>query len=188
MINEEYAYVLDYIPAGEPNEQDKAQLIGSSFFVLLEASLKKPVKPGDLVYIGKKERPEVNRIVRRITYMDLTSTAETELLPIIKQIIQKSETRFLRFFNEAKPLSLKRHQIELLPNVGKKTLELFLAERDKESFKSLEEINKRISGFPNVFDALAERILSEIKGQDIKYFLFVPKFVSQQQKPKKRRF
>ncbi len=188
MINEEYAYVLDYLPSNTPNEPDKAQLLGSSFFVLLEASLKKPVKTGEFVYIGKNEREQINRILRRINYTDLSSTSETELPIVIKEVIKKSEPRFLRFFNEARPLSLKRHQIELIPGIGKKTLETFLAEREKEHFKSLEEINTRISSFPDVLDSLSERIILEIKGEDAKYFLFVPKFVSLPQKPKKRRF
>ena len=63
---EEHAYVLDFLPHGRgglrPSYRAGAviQVIGESFFALLEAIVKEGslLKPHDRVYVGKAKREE----------------------------------------------------------------------------------------------------------------------------------
>ncbi len=177
MRKEEWAYVLDYLPSGKPLEKifvPIAQVIGEKYFTLLEVVPKRGAKIeiGKKVYIGSGLRPEINKILRRIRYEDLTDAAKKELEEIVKKIVKEREKEFVEFFNNAGPISTRLHQLELLPRIGKKCLWKILEEREKKKFESFEDIKNRIEGIADPFRIIVERILEEIRGES-KHKLFV---------------
>ena len=119
----------------------------------------------------KKQRT----IKRRIGYEDLTSTAKSELPEIVEEIINENTERFVNFYNNARPLSLKHHQLELLPKVGKKQMLKILEEREIEPFSTFEDVNKRVKGLPDAKRLILDRVLEEIEG-DPDHIHFVPEF------------
>ena len=177
---EEYAYILDFLPYPPPSLMGKikwhgpiAQAIGEDYFTLLELAPKPGVtlQIGERVFIGKGERDKIEKVLRRISYEDLTVTARDELPKIIEQIVTKKEQRFVQFFNEARPITTRLHQLELLKGVGKKLLWEILREREKKPFESFEDIKAR-TRLSDPKKAIVERILEELRTRQ-KYYLFV---------------
>ena len=179
---EDYAYVLDYLPQGRPDEksfrrQPLVLAVGESEFKLFEL-IPKPnviIVIGERVYIGKdsSKRDKIEHVKRRITYNELTHAAQSELPYILEDIVKKYEDKFVKFFNEAEAVTPRLHLLELLPGVGKKTLWAIIDERRKAPFKSFEDIKARVKGIHSPEKLIVGRILHEIKHRDEKYKVFV---------------
>lgn len=172
---EEYAYVLDFLPYGkssDPRRQAVIQLIGEKFFTLLEAYPKMGATfaIGERVYVGKDEREKVGSIKGRISFDELTSASKSSLREVISKVILKREKEFVDFFNRCGPVNIRLHQLELLPGIGKRTMNTILEEREKKPFESFADIEKRIH-ITKLVDFLAQRIEEELHGS--KYYLFV---------------
>lgn len=176
MTAEDYAIVLDYLPTGKSTgykHEPLAQLLGTQYFTLLEVVPKAELKAMEEVYVGKDERPKIDYIKRRIGYKELTNNSVAELERAVEDIIKKNEQRFVDFFNKAVPITLKRHQLELLPGLGKKHLFEILAEREKQPFANFADLEKRIHLMPNPTKLLTKRILEELEPEpDEKHFIF----------------
>ncbi len=175
-MKEDYAIVLDYLPLGRPDDPrgiPLVQLVGTSYFTLLEAIPKRGAKITLLeqVYVGKGERDKIAKIKGRIRYEDLTSVAKSNLEDVIKKLVKEREKQFVEFFNKARPITVRLHSLELLPGIGKKIMFEILEEREKKPFESFEDIKKRIP-LVDPEKAIVGRILEEIKGE-CKYYLFV---------------
>jgi len=177
MEMEEYARVIDFLPEGRSSEREReptAQLLGERYFTLLEVAIKKDVKVslGQRIYIGKDERAEVEKIKRRIEFNDLTATARNEMPLVAKQVIHDREAEFVAFFNKAGPISIRLHQLELLPGIGKKHLQEILEARDTKQFESFKDIQQRVTLLPEPANLIFTRVSEELHG-DSKYYLFV---------------
>ncbi|KXA97480.1 hypothetical protein AKJ37_00355 [candidate division MSBL1 archaeon SCGC-AAA259I09] len=177
---EDYGFVLDFLPEGHPEEQKPAQfrepivqILGEEHLPLLEAVPRENVtiSPQDRVYIGKKGRKEIERVKRRIGYDQLTSASKAELPVVIKNIIKNNEEKYLKFFNEASPITSRYHQFELIPGIGKKLMWAIIEEREKKPFESFEDLKKRVKSLPDPKKMLAKRIEKELQGEG-KYSLF----------------
>ncbi|MBD3397704.1 DUF655 domain-containing protein [Candidatus Micrarchaeota archaeon] len=173
---EDYAWVVEYLPSGRAEDMRKeplAQLVGHQFFTLLEASVKPnaSVLVGTKIFVGKGEREEVDRIKRRITYNDLTNGAKEILPNVIKRIVDEREELFVNFLNKAGPISMRVHQLDLLPGIGKRNMEELIKEREKEPFKSFADIKERVSTVSDPAGVFVHRIISELEGKE-RYFLF----------------
>ena len=192
MPNEEYALVLDYLPSGRPTSykpEPIAQVIGTVFFTLLEVVPKQALKPQDRIYVGKDERKEIDYIKRRISFKDLTVSAVSELDKSIEKIVDEQKQRFIDFFNKSVPITIKRHQLELLPGLGKKHMMDILSERQKKPFESFEEIEQRVKFMPAPRKAILKRIMAELEEKDVKHFLFArPPPTPQLDRPSRKRF
>jgi len=176
-VKDEYIIVLDFLPRGHSNSRKSepiAQSIGDKFLSLLEVAIKEgvEVKTGDRIYIGEKERDQVQYIKGRIRYDELTSFAKSELEYILDKIIESDEKRFVDFFNNAQPLSTRMHSLELLPGLGKKHMWEIVEERRAEPFKDFEDIKKRVKLLPDPKKLIIKRIVNEVLGQE-KHLLFV---------------
>ena len=175
-MNEDKAIVLDFLPQGKSSSfkpEPLAIVVGTSHFTLLEVVPKPNVelKPLEEVYIGKDAREKVDHIKRRINYDDLTGNAKEELERIIEKIILDNEKKYVNFFNTAGSISLKRHQLELLPGIGKQHLEDILRERQQKPFESLKDIESRVKFLTSPLAILRRHILNELEGNE-KYYLF----------------
>lgn len=172
---EEYAYVLDFLPYGksdDPKRQPVVQLLGEKFFTLLEAYPKAGVALaiGERVYVGKGDRDKIASIIGRISFSETTSTAKSSMREVVTKVILSREKEFVDFFNRCGPINIRVHQLELIPGIGKKIMNVILEERDKKPFESFEDIEKRIH-VNKLVDFLAQRVEEELKGS--KYYLFV---------------
>ena len=181
---EENAIVLDFLPNGYPFDERPmymktpiAQALGRDHFVLLELVPKKGVhlQPYEEVYIGEGKRDKVHHIVGKLLIQRLTRTAKSELEFAVKDIVKKNEKKFVDFFNNARPLSTRMHQIELLPGVGKKHMWEIINTREEKPFESFNDIKKRVKLMPDPAKIVIKRIEEELTGKE-KHRLFVDVF------------
>ena len=176
---EEYAYVLDYLPegyldisTGRRSGKPVAQVLGEKAFTLLEVTPKEDLMLYERVFIGKGNRDKILLINKKITYNDLTDTAKAELPYVVEEIVKNHEERFVQFFNVAPPITNRLHSLELLPGIGKKHMWEIIEERQREPFKSFEDLRKRVKGLPDPVKMIAKRIVDELQDKD-RYKLFV---------------
>ena len=173
---EEYGIVLDFLPNGYPlgKRIPIAQIIGDKYFTLLEVAIKRGVNlmPAERVYIGPEKREKVHHIIGKLSFDKLTSTAKMELPKVVEDLVEKREAALVNFFNKATAITTRLHMLELLPGVGKKHMWDILKEREKEPFKSFEDIRKRVPLMPDPKKVIVKRILEELEGKD-KYRIFV---------------
>ncbi len=178
MTAEENALVLDFMPTGKPSAaktESLAQVIGKEYFTLLEVVPKSGISfsVGEEVYVGKDERPKVDLVKGRIAYKDLTSNSLSELEEVIGKIVLTQKEKYLAFFNTSRAISLRRHQLELLPGMGKKHMLAILDEREKKPFATLDEVSQRVKGTPEPVKMIVKRIIEELEGAEDKHYLFV---------------
>ncbi len=179
-VKEEHAVVLDFLPNGHPFDSRQgqmkipiAQALGKVHFVLLELVPKKGnfLQPHEEVYIGEGKRDKIHHIYGKIEYERLTQTAKEELNFIIEELVKKDQSRFIEFFNKAGPINTRRHQLELLPGIGKKHMWEIIEKRQEQEFKDFDDIKARVKLMPDPEKTIAKRILVELKGED-RYNLF----------------
>ncbi len=166
---EENIRVLDFLEHGRPGEKDEpsAQGIGTNNFNLLEVVMRDEERPkgGEELYIGEGERDRVKYIKGRLSYDDLTGSAKSELKYVLQAMINEEEEKFVEFFNEATPVTPRRHAFELLPGVGTKHMQKLLDEREKGEFEDFDDIRERVSSLPDPEKLLIDRITEELKGE-----------------------
>ncbi len=177
-LYEETAYIIDYLPYGKPGARTKfrsgavVQMVGENYFTLLEAIVKEGlvVKLFDRVYVGKEERREIEYIIGRISYSELTANAKMELEVAVEKIVNAKEKLFISFFNNAQPITPRMHALELIPGIGKKYMWKILDMRDKKPYESFEDLQNR-ANVPSPAKAITKRIVEELSGES-KYQLF----------------
>ena len=178
---EENVIVLDYLPNGYPNDTRPmhrksaiVQAICKNHFVLLELVPKKEVflQPYEEVYIGEGKRDKIHHIIGKLPIDRLTSTANSELEFVIKDILGKNPKTFVDFFNKAQPLTTRMHQLELLPGLGKKHMWEIIEARKDKPFESFADIKARVKLMPDPEKIIVKRIIQEITGEE-KHYIFV---------------
>lgn len=178
---EEYAYVLDYLEEGVNFAKKEAICfaVGDNEFKLFELVPKRNVviSIDDRVYIGKDAalRTHIDHVKRRIGYDDLTSTAASELEYVVKDIVNANPEKFIRFYNEAGPISIKKHLLEELPGLGKKTVTEILNARKDGPFKDFEDLKARVPVLKDPAKLIADRIVLEISDKGRRHYLFIVK-------------
>ena len=183
---EEEVIILDYLKYGYINPDRPttrgmpiAQTIGVDKFTLIEVTPKDGIDLDihDRVYIGPGKRDKVNRVKGLLDFEKLTATSRIELEYAIKDIIRGNEDEYIKFFNEIDPLSIKLHKLELIPGIGKKHMNMIIEEREKEPFKSFEDLQTRVPLLGDPVDLLAKRVVLELDTTQVKrgkkkYYLF----------------
>lgn len=180
---EDFAYVLDYLAEGRPNSRDYKHeslvlALGKDEFKLFELIPKeeKNFVVGDKLYIGKDmdKRDKINHVKRRISWDELTHAGQSEIPYIIEDIIDDEEERFLKFYNEAHPITKRYHMLELLPGLGKKKMDAILDDREKDGeFDSFDDLKERVDLVHKPKKLIKDRILHELKNSDSKYKVWV---------------
>lgn len=170
--------VLDYLPQGRPDDRQHqsgkapiAHAIGEENFRLVELVLDREadVSFGDRL---SEEDDAVTRL-RDIAYDDLTSTARSELGYVLEEITDREERRFVDVYNDAQPITLRLHQLNLLPGIGEKLRNTILDERKRTPFESFEDVDERVTGLHDPRQVLIDRVLEELREDDLKYRMFV---------------
>jgi putative nucleotide binding protein len=175
---EEYGYVLDFLPLGKPDDlrrEPLAYLVGEKFFTLLEVVIKRneKVEVGERLYIGPilSQRAKVERVKGKVDYDSLSSSAKSEMSRVLAKIVMVKEKVFIEFINRCGPITIRQHQLELLPGIGKKHLVDILAEREKAPFTSFKDLTDRVPHLIDPVRIIADRIQLEMKGGE-RYYLF----------------
>jgi len=173
---EDYAWVIEYLPAGHASAIKKepvVQLLGTKFFTLLEATVQPnaTIVMGQKVYVGKEGREEIAHIKGRLKYDELSNAAQGFLPNMLKKAVKEREADFVGFINRAKPISIRVHMLDLLPGIGKKTMEALLTQREEKEFESFEDLHERVPTLADPIGIFVHRILSELQGKE-KYYLF----------------
>ena len=176
-----YAVVLDYFPHGRSDDnrpqyqkEPLAYALTEDSFDLLALTLtdEADINIVDRVAVDPPD-DEAIATVEEIEFDELSSSAVSELEYAIEAIIDDDERRFVDFYNDAQPITLRLHQLNLLPGIGKKLRNKIIDERKRGPFESFEELSDRIGGLHRPKEVIAERILEELRDEDLKYKIFV---------------
>jgi putative nucleotide binding protein len=179
-IYEDEAIILDIVPSaklerGQHVERGMvvAQMVGWEYFTLLEAAINQSLnpKPGLRLYIGKDVPRQLVRILRRISYQELTENAKFTLEKVVEEIVKEREAELVEFINTCGPLTPRLHALEALPGVGKKISMRLIEERSKAPFTSFKDIEER-AGIQNFDKMIIKRIIEELSDPNAKYWLF----------------
>lgn len=176
-----HAYILEYLPHGRADD-DRPQHrrpavaygLGERDFRLFEFELTDDAEFGidDRVAIEPETAPGIKR-AHRVDYEDLNRGARQELEYVVEDVIEADESRFVDFYNDAEPISLRLHQLNLLPGIGKKLRNNVLDARKRGPFESFEDLSGRVSGLHSPKEKLVERVMEELRDDDLKYRIFV---------------
>ena len=177
---EDYAYILDVLPEGRPDGKRRFRREPLVYGLGLEEFKIFDMKPipgvsitiGDRCYIGKEteKRIQIDHVRARVSFVELTHTAQSELGFVLDEVVRENEEKFIQFYNNAGPISRRYHSLELIPGLGKKTMNLIVNNRPYSSFKDMEE---KVPNFRRPEKYISQRIENEIKESEQKYRLFV---------------
>ncbi|GGL54772.1 DUF655 domain-containing protein [Halocalculus aciditolerans] len=175
-----YAVILDVLHHGRSDAAGSAYRdvpvaygVSEEDFTLYEFALAEntDISIGDHVQVEPSFDDGIDR-GHSVDYDDLTDGARSELDYVVAEIIEDNEERFVNVFNEAGAVSLRQHQLDLLPGIGQKLRDKILDERRREPFESFEELEERVSGLHDPEEVIEERIFEEITDNTLKYHLF----------------
>ncbi len=178
---EEYAIVLDFLKHGYSEDSRQLrqkdpvlQVIGKDYFTVMELVPYPDLffKPHDEVYIGAGKRDQIKFIKGMLDPTKLTQTARNELPFIVEKLVDAKEAKFVEFFNKSGAVSLRAHQLELLPGIGKKHAGMIIQAREDRPFMDFEDIKRRVTAIPNPKKLIIQRIIDEIDRKD-RFSLFV---------------
>ena len=176
------AVIVDYLPHGRPDDTrpqyQKAALayaLETETFDLLELTLTEDagVNIVDRIPIDEAADNAVIEDITDIEYDDLSNSGVSELEYAIEAIIDADEQRFVDVYNDAQPISLRLHQLNLLPGIGKKLRNKIIDKRKRHPFESFADLADRVGGLHNPKEVIAERIMDELRDEDLKYKIFV---------------
>ncbi|UTF52796.1 DUF655 domain-containing protein [Natronosalvus rutilus] len=175
------AVVLDYLAHGLSNGRRRYQqspagyALGVDDFTLYQVAFDEDARLtiGTRVVVEPQAERDVVEECHPVEYDDLSSGAQSELEYVIADLIEENEQRFVDFYNDAQPITLRLHQLNLLPGIGKKLRNNILDQRKRKPFESFEDLEDRVSGLHDPDEVLANRILEELRDEDLKYRTFV---------------
>jgi putative nucleotide binding protein len=177
--DEEYAVVLDFLAHGRSDGRSYgdgavAYAVSTADFTLYELSL---AGDADITILDRvRVRPDFEDGIERghtVEYDDLSDGARSELDYVVEDVVDANERRFVDFYSDAQPISLRLHQLNLLPGIGDKLRDNILDERKRRGpFESFEDVGERVDGLHNPREVVVERILEEIRDDDLKYYNF----------------
>src|SRR6267143_2450020 len=167
---EEFAYVLDFMPRGKyivikGREGPMVQAIGEDRITMLEllAMDNQDFEPGEKVKIGKEGREKIVSVLGKLTFEELSPEAHASLPGVVETLVKANEAKYVAYFNELQPLTPRLHGLELIPGIGKTFMKEIIELREKQPFKSFEEIQQRV-GLREPAKLLARRIVEELSG------------------------
>jgi putative nucleotide binding protein len=173
--HETHLAVLTVLPPETTDDDERrTQGVGTDHFTLLEAALhdNTTVVPGDRVALTDNEQGPHASVTQRLTYETLSQDAQNRLEATVESIIIANEQRFIDCYNDAQPISLRRHQLDLLPDIGQSRRETITRQRERRPFDDFADLEARIEHLREPHAILAERVCTELQ-DDVKYTLFV---------------
>jgi len=171
------AVVLEFLPHGRSEDdrpqyrkQPLAYAMGTGDFRLYELV----IEEGADVTFGDRIEPDGENVVQwdTVPYEDLPGGAQSELEYAVEDFVADNEDRFVDFYNEAQPITLRLHQLNLLPGIGKKLRNAVLDERKRRPFERFSDLEARVDGLHDPEGVIVERIIEELRESDLKYRTF----------------
>lgn len=176
------AIVLDVLAHGRSDDdrpryrrEPVAYVLGVDDFQLYELAFDDapPYSIGERVPLDPDDADVAPARHNRVDFEGLSQGARSEVDYAVEEVVDEDEARFVTFFNESQPISLRLHQLNLLPGIGDKLRDDILDERKRAPFESVEELEERISGLHGPREIVVERVMEELRDDDVKYRLFV---------------
>jgi len=168
---EEYAYVLDSKSRSKSTTvRGRTGIIviaiGEDRLTLLEilGIENSTFDVDERIYIGKEGRTKVQSVLGKMDYVKISDSAKDEIPTVVESIVTKNEAKFVDYINNAQPLTPRIHALELIPGIGKTYLNVIIKEREKASFESFVDIEKRV-GLKEPIKHMSQRIVEEISGE-----------------------
>jgi len=168
---EEYAYVLDSKSRSKSTTvRGRTGIIviaiGEERLTLLEilGIENSTFDVGERIYIGKEGRTKVQSVLGKMDYVKISDSTKDEIPTVVESIVTKNEAKFVDYINNAQPLTPRIHALELIPGIGKTYLNVIIKEREKASFESFVDIEKRV-GLKEPIKHMSQRIVEEISGE-----------------------
>jgi putative nucleotide binding protein len=85
-----------------------------------------------------------------------------------------NEQQFIDFYNNAQPICLRKHQLDVLPGVGDTRRERIIDERRRGPFADFAELEARVDSLHDPQTLLVERVLTELREvEEVRYKLLV---------------
>ncbi|HET7323230.1 MAG TPA: DUF655 domain-containing protein [Halococcus sp.] len=171
---EEWVRMLTERPSDRDEDDSRyVQTVGETRFTLLEFAVvaDADLSPGDRLAV---ESEAVIGVYRRLTYHTLTQAAQDRLKATIRDIIAANEGRFIDAYNNAQPIGLRKHQLDVLPGIGDTRRETIIDERRQGAFENFADLATRVDSLHDPQALLVERALTELKEvENARYKLLV---------------
>jgi putative nucleotide binding protein len=109
-----------------------------------------------------------------LTYQTLTQAAQNRLEATIEDITTANEQRFIDFYNNAQPIGLRKHQLDVLAGIGDTRRERIIDERRQGRFEDFADLEARVDSLHESQTLLVERVLTELEeAEEVRYKLLV---------------
>ena len=170
---EEWIRVLTERPPDRNEKESRyVQTVGESGFMLLELAVAADTdlsrRPG-----GRRERGQSRR-QPPADLPDAHAGRQDRLEATIEDIITVNEQQFIDFYNNAQPIGLRKHQLDVLAGIGDTRREAIIDERRRGPFADFAELEARVDSLHDPQALLVERVLTELReGEEVRYKLFV---------------
>jgi putative nucleotide binding protein len=171
---EEWVRTLTERPPNRDEKESRyVQTVGERRFTLLELAPadSADLSPGDRVAV---ESEDITGVHRRLTYQALTQAAQDRLEATIEDIITDNEQRFIDFYNNAQPIGLRKHQLDVFAGIGDTRRESIIDERRRGPFADFVDLETRVDSLHDPQTLLVERVLTELREvEEVRYKLLV---------------
>ncbi|MHA2364884.1 MAG: DUF655 domain-containing protein [Candidatus Hodarchaeales archaeon] len=164
----------DFLPSHHHQEPYDKQypfliVIGKKHYSILKLFLKQHVSFAVSDQIDLDKNKYLFLLIQRLSADKWTKELRKRIERHLKEIVSLNEREFVDFFNNAKPITSKLHQLKLLPGVGPKRMWSIIDDRKISIFSSYSDIEERTGLDP--ITLIVSRILEELE-TDQKYRLF----------------
>lgn len=175
------AVVLDYLPHGRADDDRPqyrtnpvAYALDADRFRLLAVEFEDDVglSIGDALAVDPPAEGATR--LREVEYGELSGGAQSELGYVVEDLVTDEQAdRFVEFYQEAGPITLRLHQLDLLPGIGETLRNAITDAREREPFADFEDVEERVDGLHDPAGKVVERIMAELREPDQqKYHLF----------------
>lgn len=167
---------------GKYAEASIIQVVGTAWFTLLEIVPKDVnlLSLGDKIKIDKNEDNNIESIIGRVSFDDLTRVAELQFNDSFDKMIDDREAWYVNWLNKAMPISLRYHSLNLIDGIGPKYLKKILAVRKENEFLSFDDFENR-TGISNIKNLIKDRVMTELTDDTEKYNVFTRRNPNQRQ-------
>ncbi|PSQ44979.1 DUF655 domain-containing protein [Halobacteriales archaeon SW_7_68_16] len=172
------AVVLDVLPHGRSDDdrpqyqkEPLAYAVGVERFDLFELVF--DAAPDDLSIGDRIDIDETDARLRTVDHDDLSGGARSELEYVVEDIVDDETDRFVGFYNDAQPITLRMHRLDLLRGIGTKLRNAIIDERKRGPFEDFEDLEERVDSLHDPKGIIATRIMEEVTEDDLKYRAFV---------------
>jgi len=175
-----HAIVLDIFPNGRSSDgragydrEPLAYALGTRDFRLFEVVFSETPNVAIDDEVPIEPQGDTVKRVREVEFDDLSSGAQSEVEYVVDEMVEADEDRFISFYNDAQPITLRLHQLDLLPGIGEKLRNGIIDERKRRPFEDFADLEDRVDGLHDAEEVIVERILEEFREEDLKYRNFV---------------